>query len=560
MKNLLFLLSFISCMYSNAQVMNWQRVINCGNVTEPYSSRNFVIDRNNNKYVFSNYYHQITIDSITISTNNRGLYLAKYSPNDSLLWLKNLAEYHLIPNSCLAVADSFNNVVFSIPFRDSIKILGTNYFSSGLYDDIIMKVDSNASIIFSKHIASEYSEVIGPNGLKVDNKGNVFLSGMYGYADTLENNPKTLMFDSISLYTTSANFFIAKLDSNNHFIWAKTGTGPGAKYGQSIGVDSKGNSYTTGYLTNNLNNYFDSVLLNFPTIFGSQCFLAKYSPDGNAVWARYFGIEDFSSTIAPMDITVCGSRVVFCGQGNTNTNVVYSFEGGGIVAGTGGWDSFIAGYDTSGNFKWSKVFQSIGDENMLRLSSNQQDKLYAVGKFNYRMFIDNDTIYTNSYDNLYVTCLDTTGQHQWTLTAGGTQSDLGNDIALDNNGAVYVVGATSSDPCYFGALEFPKTNSFSTFLAKISDEPLQNSSVELKKKFTLYPNPTSGHFILQTDAKHIRQISVYSVLGERVFAMTNPSQQASIPIQLPSLPDGLYILKANSDEGNFTQSFLVQTK
>jgi hypothetical protein len=547
-------------MHSNAQVMNWQRVINCGIVTEPYSSRNFIIDRQNNKYVFSNYYHHITIDSITISTNNRGLYLAKYSPNDSLLWLKNLAEYHLIPNSCLAVADSFNNVVFSIPFRDSIKILGTNYFSSGLYDDIIIKVDSNANIIFSRHLASEYSEVIGPNGLKVDNKGNVYLSGKYGYADTLENNPKTLMFDSISLYTTSANFFIAKLDSNNHFIWAKTGTGPGAKLGYSIAVDKKGNSYITGYLTNNLNNYFDSVVLNFPSIFGSQCFLVKYSPDGNALWARYFGIKNFSSTLAPMDINVCGSQVVFCGQGHTNTHVEYTFEGGGIVAGTGGWDSFIAGYDTSGNFKWSKVFQSIGDENMLRLSSNQQDKLYAIGNFNYRMFIDNDTIYTNSYDNLYVTCLDTTGQHQWTLTAGGTQSDLGNDIALDNNGAVYVVGATSSDPCYFGALEFPKTNAFSTFLAKISDEPLQNSTVELKKKFTLYPNPTSGHFILQTDAKHIRQINVYSVIGEHVFTMTNPSQQESIPIQLPSLPDGLYVLKASSDEGNFTQSFLVQTK
>nr|HPI54571.1 T9SS type A sorting domain-containing protein [Chitinophagaceae bacterium] len=253
------------------------------------------------------------------------------------------------------------------------------------------------------------------------------------------------------------------------------------------------------------------------------------------------------------------SQVVFCGQGNTNSNVEYTFEGGGTVAGAGGWDNFIASYDTAGNFKWSKVFQSIGDENMLRLTSNHQDKLYAIGKFNYRMFIDSDTVYTNSYDNAYVTCLDTTGQHQWTLTAGGTQADLGNDIGLDNTGAVYVLGATSSDPCYFGALEFPKTNPFSMYLAKISDEPLQNSIVELQKKLTLYPNPNAGNFTLQCDTHTPQYLTVYSMLGECVFSATTNSHPTSIPIQLPPLPDGLYILKASSEDGNFTQTFLVKT-
>jgi hypothetical protein len=66
--------------------------------------------------------------------------------------------------------------------------------------------------------------------------------GVFGGTADFDPGPGTY-------YLTSAggfDIFVLKLDSGGNFVWAYSMTGPGSKQGNSIGVDSGGNVYTTG--------------------------------------------------------------------------------------------------------------------------------------------------------------------------------------------------------------------------------------------------------------------------------------------------------------------------
>ncbi|MCO5231366.1 MAG: T9SS type A sorting domain-containing protein [Chitinophagales bacterium] len=66
-----------------------------------------------------------------------------------------------------------------------------------------------------------------------------------------------------------------------------------------------------------------------------------------------------------------------------------------------------------------------------------------------------------------------------------------------------------------------------------------------KQKFSIYPNPTSGQFLLSTDLYQNGIVEIYSIAGQRVFSKIVPSLEL-VQLDISSQPKGLYIVKIQS--------------
>ena len=110
--------------------------------------------------------------------------------------------------------------------------------------------------------------------IAVDGSGNSYVTGYFA---------GTAIFGSTSLTSSGGeDIYIAKLDANANFLWAKKAGGTNGDNGISIAVDGSGNSYVTGYFQGTAT--FGSSSLT--SSGGFEIFIAKLDSNGSFLWAK----------------------------------------------------------------------------------------------------------------------------------------------------------------------------------------------------------------------------------------------------------------------------------
>ena len=78
---------------------------------------------------------------------------------------------------------------------------------------------------------------------------------------------------------------------------------------------------------------------------------------------------------------------------------------------------------------------------------------------------------------------------------------------------------------------------------------------------TVVPNPASDAVLLRLDPETgtgIRQVRIFSVSGQQVFAGTLPPGSAELRISVANWPEGMYIAKTMTADGPLSRTFVVQ--
>jgi len=90
----------------------------------------------------------------------------------------------------------------------------------------------------------------------------------------------------------------------------------------------------------------------------------------------------------------------------------------------------------------------------------------------------------------------------------------------------------------------------------ISLDYLSTTSFEkMKDNFTLFPNPTNGKVEYKGNAFQINQMEIFDNVGRLVQRIKNISESS---LDLSALNDGLYIVKALTQNGMLTQKLVVK--
>jgi uncharacterized delta-60 repeat protein len=347
--------------------------------------------------------------------------------------------------------------------------IGGNQFS----DYATIKYDKDGNTMWVKRYNGPGNNTDGAVAIAVDNAGNVYVTGSSWGSGSVDD------------YAT------IKYDANGNELWVARYNGPGNSVDQAaaLAVDASGNVYVTGRSISSVTSY------DFATI--------KYNTAGVQQWvARYEGPAfDDARDIA---VDAAGSVYVTGESANDYLTIKYS---------TAGLQIWLAFYDGGASDVANAVaLDAVGN-------------VYVTGGSSTSMFLFGD--YATVKYNVH-------GQQQWVARYDGpaARSDGASDIAVDDDGSVYVTGSsegigTSSD---YATIKYEQT----PMLTRSATNPDENNPVIANQGVTklnakAFPNAFTDYINLQWGGSDKQvTITITDVLGRMVEKRTGLASSGNI--------------------------------
>ena len=229
--------------------------------------------------------------------------------------------------------------------------------------------------------------------MTTDAVGNVYAAGyLYGGLDG-------------SSWSQAA--VLQKYDSDGNEVWSRGFGDDSRDRARGLAVDASGNVYVTGSTEGNLAG---------PNAGEADLFVTKFDSVGTSLWTRQFG--------SPEDDH--GNAIAVNAQGS-----VYVVDR--TTDGSASWDRhpIVLKYDQDGNEQWSKMIDTSDRVEAWGVVTNDADEV----------FLTSHRKRTGSED-VMVDKLDPDGELVWSMQYGTGSDDRPQDLAMDDQGGLYVVGYT----------------------------------------------------------------------------------------------------------------------
>ena len=290
-----------------------------------------------------------------------------------------------------------------------------------------------------------------------DNSGNIYEGGYF--------RSQSIIFGLDTLYNINypngIKMFIVKYDPNGSILWARTSVGQASDNITGVSIDPFGSVYVTGNFGNAFLVFGQDTLTSFG---GSDVFVAKYDPLGNAIWGKSFGgggyETAFSITCNPLgDLFVTG-RFEFTYL-IVETDTFYNIGNN--------YQLFLVKYDTSGTYLWARSVGADKDEEGHFVKADQWGNVYVTGIFRGDSVVFGTTTLLNTsppFEDIFLTKYDSVGNVSWARKAKGNAGDTPYSIELDVKGNIYLAGSFSGQYIIFGTTNLSNAGSEDIFLAK----------------------------------------------------------------------------------------------
>ena len=396
------------------------------------------------------------LSTILTSVGGKDIFLAKYSPNGQLVWVRKAGGS--FDDEGFSVTTNTNNIFVTGYFINSGSFSGIPTGSNAVDENMFVACyDSNGNAQWESDAGSGQS-CFGRD-ITADNNA-IYVTGDF-------KNSSLDLYDNVGGYFGSVlnsvaskeDGFVMSLNTAGQFLWANGIHSANTDFGRGI-AQSGSSVYLTGSISSGAN--FPSYSGNPVNTTGSglEIYLAQVDKiSGLTNWVRSEsgpGNEEGTSITIDTASTICLTGYFDSGL---------SFSGGPTISTSGNEDVFVANYSSAGNIRWVTQAGANGKDKPHGIASNINGDIYVAGEYPHTsgtLHIGYDTAITGSiYSAIGLIQLDTNGHFDWirfignntlsTLTATITYSD---PITIDgtNNthyfcylksGLVFMPGDTS---------------------------------------------------------------------------------------------------------------------
>ncbi|MCF8303635.1 MAG: T9SS type A sorting domain-containing protein [Bacteroidales bacterium] len=422
-----------------------------------------------------------------LTADGESVFGIKYNVDGDFEWAIN----EPITSKRLSVGADYSGNVFLIGnYNENIEISGVELQNIGHQDIFIAKYSDNGSLLWAKAIGGpewEYGALID-----FSPDDHIYFTG--------EFISENVSFDGedIVMEEGEGNTLMVKMSPDGDIVWYKKQAGSTiftndyASWPTGILVDEEGYAYMKGWHGDST--YFDNILLRSPYGFGYSYYIAKFNPDGDALWAKSINQHVYAFDYNQFDIDPQGN-VYFGAQTRDSLHFGDDF----LYACSGAYDLFVARYSTEGELNWVKTYQ--GDDQGYNWISSV-------------MAPDTSSLYVSGF-------------FEGSLTTGNTTLPSTNRHGFILHYADNTTGVSEIYNSHDDALE-------------------------------LYPNPTRDQFSVTWDAKgnNLARIEILTLQGTMMKEIKQYSKRSAI--NLGDIPKGIYIVKVIKGQVTRSEKLIVE--
>lgn len=503
----------------NAQGV-WQWA-NLGGGKSFENASSIALDSQDNIYITGKFTQEASFGLTTItSQGSDDIFVARLSPQGAWVWVNRGGgkNQELVENMVVR-----NNNVYIVGRYQSESIFGSLAVSAqGQFDVFVAQLNSNGLFQWVATAGGSRSDVV--KSVDVDGSGNVYVVGNFS-TETASTSFAT--FGTSKLKSTGsptyADIFVAKLNSQGSWQWARAyggtsedlawdvavdksgdvhvvggfnetvgfgsttltskgffdifvaklsstgamqsvvsyeGQTAGQDYSYDLAQDSSGNTYVVGHFRGKL--ILGSLTLTNPgNVNNMDVFVAKVNPQGQWLWAKRGGTLDLEDYGYGIDVDSSGNVYIAGYVAGTRAGSFGSFTFNNKTN-----SIFIAKLNTNGAWQWLRTDTPPTNFNQAqKVKVDSKGNVYVTGTAGKGMF-GSRPFNTQGGFAQYVAKLNTNGAWQWTATNGGKPSSYGYDLSLDSNGNVYVVGSAPAET--YGSQTFFSNGGNDAFIGKLS--------------------------------------------------------------------------------------------
>lgn len=414
------------------------------------------MDLNRNTYITGYFENVASFGELQLSAMYlQDAFIAKLNPDGVFIWANSIRGQSPVHGT--GIATDKNNNIYVIG-----RFWGVAYFgdlqlvSEGTHDIFIAKLNPSGNFIWAKKAGG-----VGWNtgrSIQVGADGDLYITGDFSGIAT---------FGNISLETSSASdIFVAKLNSEGEFIWAKSAGGSGGDHGYDLCTDIYGNSYVIGKFSSTA--IFGEFYL---TSHGdTDIFITQLCPDGNFTWATGAGGTGYDN----------GYGITIDSAGNSYITGEFQqicYFGDIEVISNGNINAFIAKIDPYGNFLWAQNYGGQYSARGTDITIDYSDNIYFTGFFMGIAEFGDLQLVALGDEDVFVAKLDNNGNILWAKRAGGYLLDFCTSIVIDYAGNLYITGYFEGT-AGFGDIELTGQSFWDCFIVKMGPDDT-SESIEL---------------------------------------------------------------------------------
>jgi hypothetical protein len=212
-------------------------------------------------------------------------------------------------------------------------------------------------VVWSKLISGPYY-VCPSEGIALDQQDNFYYAS--GFATPfISIGTQTLTNRSAYPEQLAQNGFIAKFSKGGDFLWVRQIGGTGVDVAGPCATDPNGNVFVTGFI-GSTNVLLGSTLLTNSMPRWSSCFLAKYDPQGNVLWAcqSVASLQQPWAQAQGMSVAVDAAGNALLAGSFNSSNVIF---GTNVLVNPGFNNSmsaaqdFLVKYSSTGDVLWAQA-------------------------------------------------------------------------------------------------------------------------------------------------------------------------------------------------------------
>ncbi|GAB3193910.1 gliding motility-associated-like protein [Pontibacter aydingkolensis] len=400
--------------------------------------------------------------------------------------------------------DAYGNTYVAGAFHNKVMFDDIEIVSSGVYhygDIFIAKYDAKGKLLWLKKdggTGNEYAQEIA-----VDAHGNIYILGFF--SKIFDSNSCKIGDISLASKGNEHEYFLAKYDSKGNPIWVKQSYNSGHSI-QTPGLmklDKEGNIIIEGTFKGEMK-IGDLTLKNDGKSY--SLFLAKFSTDGNTLWASsqlsnfhtsgmvsggqftvaglstdaggniyYAGVFNGTMNIGGEQVESQGDDVFFVKLNSDGQRIWYKILGGryydtvtdlvvdnknnpylllwtneltiGGISNSKGFGSYVAKFKPNGD---AYALNSIVENGYCKaMAVDNNNRVYAIGYFKPKARIDCVELRSkSSNEDTFIISQDAVGDLQWIKEIKGLFGIWGLDIKLDMANNVYGLGVFRGDATF----------------------------------------------------------------------------------------------------------------